>query len=159
MSIIDSITNQIKGQDIHTLGWVLGLINWNKLKYRIEFAKQNPEKTVKCVLLEYKYTSLADVRQHNIENIMDLVPNSGMIANSAIRRPEFIKLLHSIIAGGNRDIQIYTRKKIENGNINFHSRQLVLVVKAWTFPPKLMRHNAWIGEQLENIDNLLFHST
>lgn len=105
---------------------------------RVADAYEHPDRPVKCVLLEYDYTSWSYVRQGNA-NVIEKMPNSNVLVHHALHTPDFIRLMDHFFTNDNPRMTIYVRQKINSdGTPNFHRKQLVLMFDPYTFiPPPL----------------------
>lgn len=115
---------------INTLHWVLAKIDCNKLISRVRFAHNNPDFTVKCVLLEYAYTSRAYGLKGN-PNIIEYMPRSNVLVHHALQNPDFVRLSDELFKNQLKfnlpNTTIYCRQKIKsNGFPDFHRKQLVI---------------------------------
>jgi len=120
---------------VKTMLWTMTKIDYNKLLQRIAYAYTHPDKSVKCVLLEYDYTSWSYVKQGNA-NIIERMPNSNVLVHHALHTPDFIRLMDRFFANDNPRIKIYARQKIGSDGVpNFHRKQLVVVFEPYTFIP------------------------
>jgi len=133
---IDNIVELYKHADqnsVKTMLWVMSKIDYTKLLRRIAYAYANPSDTVKCVLLEYDYTSWSYVKQGNA-NVIERMPDSNVLVHHALHTPDFIRLMDRFFANDNPRIEIYARQKIDSDRTpNFHRKQLVIVFKPYTF--------------------------
>lgn len=120
---------------VKTMLWVMSKIDYSKLLRRIAHAYENPDKTVKCVLLEYDYTSWSYVKQGN-PNVIERMPNSNVLVHHALNTPDFIRLMDSFFKNDHPRMYIYVRQKIDSDGVpNFHRKQLVLMFQPYTFVP------------------------
>jgi hypothetical protein len=122
---------------VKTMLWVMSKIDYNKLLRRVTYAYEHPDETVKCVLLEYDYTSWSYVRQGNA-NVIERMPNSNVLVHHALHTPDFVQLMDYFLTNNHPGMTVYARQKINSdGSPNFHRKQLVLMFEPYTFvaPP------------------------
>jgi hypothetical protein len=121
---------------VKTMLWVMSKIDYSKLLRRVAYAYAHPNETVKCVLLEYDYTSWSYVKLGN-SNVIEKMPNSNVLVHHALHTPDFIRLMDNFFANDRRGVNIYCRQKIgSNGEPNFHRKQLVVSFEPWAFLPQ-----------------------
>jgi hypothetical protein len=119
---------------VKTMLWVMSQIDYSKLASRIKQARDNPTDTVKCVLLQYAYTSRYNSNTNGYENIVDYMPNSSVLVQHALHTPDFIRLMDDVFAGNNPRVKIYARQKVSpDGTINVHKKQLVVMFEPYAF--------------------------
>ncbi len=124
-----------------TYSHILGMIDWKKLQNRMYKAWMNPTIEQRCVLFEY--------------NVYDPSPFNDMSLHRALHQPDFVRFMDSVFKNNNSRIQIYSRKKIRDGKVDYLRRQLVVVFQTWSMvpppppPPVLERQNAI---KLEDLD-------
>lgn len=117
---------------VKTLTWVLSKIDYSKLMARVKYAYENPSEPVKCVLLEYAYTTRAHANKGH-ENIVDYMPNSTVLVHHALHTPDFIRTMDEFFGANNDTVSIYVRQKIgPDGEPNFHRKQLVVLFEPYS---------------------------
>lgn len=123
---------------VKTMLWVMAKIDYTKLLRRIAYAYEHPNETVKCVLLEYDYTTWSYVKRGNA-NVIERMPDSTVLVHHALHSPDFIRLMDRFFTNDNPRTMIYARQKINpDGSPNFHRKQLVLMFEPYAFiPPPL----------------------
>lgn len=120
---------------VKTMLWVMSKIDYSKLLRRIAYAYAHPDETVKCVLLEYDYTSWSYVKRGN-NNVIERMPNSNVLVHHALHTPDFIRLMDTFFANDRHRVSIYCRQKIGPDQVpNFHRKQLVVSFEPWAFVP------------------------
>ena len=117
---------------VKTLMWLLSKIDYPKLMARVKYAQENPSESVKCVLLEYAYTTRAYANKGH-ENIVDYMPNSTVLVHHALHTPDFIRTMDEFIGSNNDTVMVYVRQKIgPDGEPNFHRKQLVIMFEPYS---------------------------
>jgi hypothetical protein len=123
-------------KSVKTMLWFMSKIDYSKLLRRVAYAYANPDETVKCVLLEYDYTSWSYVKLGN-NNVIEKMPNSNVLVHHALHTPDFIRLLNNFFANDRQLVNIYCRQKIgANGVPNFHRKQLVVSFQPYALLPQ-----------------------
>jgi hypothetical protein len=108
-------------------------IDHNKMIDRMWMAMENQSKETKCVLFEYNWTSLQDVRERGLPNIVTRLPN-GMLYHDALIRYDICGELEKMF--NNPRILVYRRRKIRPDNSeDRHRMQVVLVFTPYAFLP------------------------
>lgn len=138
MSVIN-VANVLKAhnqQSLKTFLWLTSKINYGKLYSRIARSCLYPNEEVKCVLLEYVYTSRTYEAQGN-PNLIEYLPESTILVHHAINSPDFIRLLDNYFGVEDDKVSIYVRQKIKSdGTPDFHKKQLVIKFEPWAFTPR-----------------------
>jgi hypothetical protein len=104
-----------------TYAYILGKIDWIKLRSRAYKAWTDPTQEQRCVLFEYDY--------------FEPGPMQGQTLHSLMHRQRFIEFMDFVFKKNNPRIQIYSRRKIINGAPSFVRRQLVVVFQSWSLVP------------------------
>lgn len=124
---------------VKTMLWVMSKIDYKKLFSRIAYSHENPQMAVKCVLLEYAYTTRA-YSAKGFPNHVDYMPDSNVLVHHALNTPDFIRLIDGHFLNDRERVSLYTRQKIgPDGTPDFHRKQLVLLFEPWAFiaaPPE-----------------------
>lgn len=118
---------------------VLARIDFCKVIQRVWSAMENPSKETKCVLLEYEWTTLEDVRR-GLPNKVTRIPN-GRIFHNACLQLDIWKTLEALF--GNPKIFVYRRRKYVDNVENRHVMQVVLSIQPYAFctlPPPSPAH-------------------
>lgn len=108
---------------------VLARIDFSKVINRMWSAMENPSRETKCVLLEYEWTTLEDVRK-GLPNRVTRLPN-GRIFHNACLQLDIWKTLESLFE--NSKISLYRRRKYLNGEENRHIMQVMLRIEPYAF--------------------------
>lgn len=137
--------------------WLLSQIDYKKLTDRIRCAKQSPDSSVKCVLVEYNYTPMWYVLQGNTR-VTDYLNGSCVPLNTILRSKRFNMMLQHLMADFNPDIKFYVRQKIcQGGCPDYRRHQLVILIKPYAFttrpctpPPS---RNEYVGTEYLDSDD------
>lgn len=118
--------------------WTMSKIDYTKLLKRMWYAKNWPNKDVKCVLLEYDYTEWSHVKEGN-PNVIERMPNSNVLVHHTLKNPEYLKFMNDFFQFDERKVSVYVRQKIDpDGEPNPHRKQLVLMyAQKWREPEPL----------------------
>lgn len=110
----------------------LRMVDYNKLIERIWTAMENPSRDTKCVLFEYHWTRLADVRNRGLPNIITTLRNGMLFHDACIRSNVFAKLEAMF---DNPKVRVYRRRKYVEGEEDRHTIQVVVWFAPYAFLP------------------------
>jgi len=138
---------------VNAVTWMFSQIDYRKLLDRVSCAHMNPEKTTKCVLLEYSHTTHVHA-QNGIPYVVEYWAGTNVTVNSILNSPDFIRTVDQAFSNGNKRIKVYTRQKINSdGTPNFNRKQLVVMFEPWAFMPPPLPPSAESSVMYESEDD------
>lgn len=135
INTLKSLLREDNASAVSSFLWLLNQIDVQKIYSRMRHAMKYPSTTVKCVLLEYKFTPRWYVAQGN-EKLVDYLPNTNKRVHDVVLSNDVLDMLRFHLGDFNSKIKFYTRQKICAGNCpDFTTKQLVMLFEPYAFVP------------------------